>query len=348
MADVARAFNLMVDSLRSSRQKRDDYEAQLKELNRSLEARVEQRTEQLRSRNRALVEANEQIRLTQGQLLQSEKMASIGQLAAGVAHEINNPMGYVMGNLHSLKSYMASYQRLLAEYRRLASCTECDSAEFKALQAEIAALEHSLDIEFIDEDCVVLLEESIEGMERVKSIVQGLRDFAREDSEQFEMADLNNCIESTLKIANSQIQSNSQIETKLKPLPALKCNIGQLGQVLLNLLVNASQAIDKPVGVIRVSSEVRDGLIRISVEDNGRGIKAEHLHKLFDPFFTTKAVGEGTGLGLSISYGIMQEHGGRIQVASQLGQGSCFVLELPLCITDKIPDMKFSAPDPNS
>jgi len=333
IAEVARAFNKMVAGLRSSRSKRDQYEQQLKELNRSLEQRVEQRTAQLQQRNQALTEANEKIRQTQGQLIQSEKMASVGQLAAGVAHEINNPVGYVMSNLHSLKSYLEGYQKLLSEYRRLAQCIDADPQEAARIKQQIEALEQQLDIEFVEEDCPVLLDESIEGAERVKTIVMGLRDFSREDSGQFQPADLNRCIESTLKIANSQIRHSSSIEADLQPLPPVECNASQLGQVLLNLLVNAAQAIDRPDGLIRVSSRVVAGEIRISVEDNGKGISAEHLNKLFDPFFTTKPVGEGTGLGLSISFGIMQDHGGQIEVTSSPGEGSCFCLILPITRT---------------
>ncbi|MGY8870172.1 MAG: sensor histidine kinase [Pseudomonadales bacterium] len=328
VSDVAIAFNSMASNLREASTRRDQFESELKELNRSLEDRVELRTQQIRNKNTQLTQANQEIKEAQAKLLQSEKMASVGVLAAGVAHEINNPIGFVMSNLHTLETYGQNYRDLVSEYAILMELTNADDQ--KAQQLKINQLIEQYDLEFMNEDLDVLLRDSIEGTERVKDIVKGLKDFSHIDSvTQFAMCDLNECIQSTLKVVNSELKYHCEIRTELNDLPLTYCCSGQINQVLLNLMINASHAIEDQ-GIIKVKSQQQGEWLEISVTDTGKGIPADQLDKLFDPFYTTKPVGEGTGLGLSISYGIAKDHQGEIRVASAPGKGSRFTLCLPI------------------
>lgn len=328
VSDVAIAFNSMASNLREASTRRDQFESELKELNRSLEDRVELRTQQIRNKNTQLTQANQEIKEAQAKLLQSEKMASVGVLAAGVAHEINNPIGFVMSNLHTLETYGQNYRDLVGEYAILMELTNANDQ--KAQQLKINQLIEQYDLEFMNEDLDVLLRDSIEGTERVKDIVKGLKDFSHIDSvTQFAMCDLNECIQSTLKVVNSELKYHCEIRTELNDLPLTYCCSGQINQVLLNLMINASHAIEDQ-GIIKVKSQQQGEWLEISVTDTGKGIPADQLDKLFDPFYTTKPVGEGTGLGLSISYGIAKDHQGEIRVASAPGKGSRFTLCLPI------------------
>jgi signal transduction histidine kinase len=328
VSDVAIAFNSMASNLREASTRRDQFESELKELNRSLEDRVELRTQQIRNKNTQLTQANQEIKEAQAKLLQSEKMASVGVLAAGVAHEINNPIGFVMSNLHTLETYGQNYRDLVSEYAILMELTNANDQ--KAQQLKINQLIEQYDLEFMNEDLDVLLRDSIEGTERVKDIVKGLKDFSHIDSvTQFAMCDLNECIQSTLKVVNSELKYHCEIRTELNDLPLTYCCSGQINQVLLNLMINASHAIEDQ-GIIKVKSQQQGEWLEISVTDTGKGIPADQLDKLFDPFYTTKPVGEGTGLGLSISYGIAKDHQGEIRVASAPGKGSRFTLCLPI------------------
>lgn len=260
------------------------------------------------------------------QLLQSEKMASIGQLAAGVAHEINNPVGYVSSNLGRLEDYVEKAFCMISAY---------EGAE--AVVADIAVKESlkqarkECEIEFIRQDLPALLKESMDGLTRVKQIVQNLKDFAHADaSDEWRYADLHQGLESTLSIVNNEIKYKADVVRQYGKLPEVECLPSQLNQVFMNLLVNAAQAIEQK-GVITLSSGVNGDEVWVEVKDNGHGIKPEHLNKVFDPFFTTKPVGRGTGLGLSISYGIVLKHHGRMEVDSEPGQGASFKMWLPIC-----------------
>ncbi len=328
IADVAKAFNSMAKNLRIASDKRNQAERELQELNQSLEARVERRTAQLEARNKQLSAANAEIKAAQAQLLQSEKMASLGLLAAGVAHEINNPMSFVISNISTLERYQACYQWLLTHYRSLAN--EPDVEKRSALLEQINAKEQEFDMSFIEEDIDDLLKDTQEGSLRVKEIVKGLKEFSHVDQDNKQVLyDINQCIESTLKVVNSKLKYHCELKLDLQPVPKILIAVGEMNQVFLNILVNASQAV-KEEGIIQVSSRLEDGQIVIEVKDNGEGIKPDVLTKIFDPFFTTKSVGKGSGLGLSISYGIVEEHGGTIKVSSALGVGSCFRIELPV------------------
>lgn len=328
IADVADAFNTMVDNLREASASRDQFENDLKELNRSLEQRVLERTEELRTKNAELEQATRDIKDAQAKLLHSEKMASVGVLAAGVAHEINNPIAFIMSNLQSLKQYTHNYRSLIEAYEEAATLTEPE--ERGTQQQKIQQMYDEYDVEFINEDLDDLLSDSIEGAERVRDIVKGLREFSHIDTVSAQsQCDLNECIKSTLKVVNNELKYHCEIKTELNELPLTYCCPGQINQVLLNLLLNAGQAIEGK-GRITVRSVQRDNKLEIEVEDTGTGIAAEQIEKIFDPFYTSKPVGKGTGLGLAISYGIIHEHNGELRVTSEPGKGSCFTISLPL------------------
>lgn len=330
ISEVSTAFNSMASNLKEAGERRDLYERELKELNQSLEDRVNQRTAELREKNLQLEQANTEIKQAQARLLQSEKMASVGVLAAGVAHEINNPLGFVMSNLSTLEEYVKNYQSLVAEYESLLQLK--DSDERTEQVRKIKSLRDDYDIEFMNEDLDGLLHDTQEGSVRVRDIVKGLKAFSHVDqSDEMQLTDINECIEATLKVANNEIKYHCEIVKRLGVIPQTYCMAGQLKQVILNMLLNAAHAI-KDKGVIEIETLCADGNIELSIRDNGCGINQEDIGNLFDPFFTTKEVGEGTGLGLSISYGIIVDnHKGDIRVESELGKGSCFTIILPVC-----------------
>lgn len=277
----------------------------------------------LEKRNIELLQLNKQMHGMQHQLLQSEKLASIGQLAAGIAHEINNPIGYVGSNIGALDNYLKEIFDMQDKYESMLDKT---SPEYIALMNE----KKSIDYDFIKEDINSLINESREGIKRVKNIVQNLKDFSRIDSNQtWEDADIHLGISSTLNIVQNEIKYKSEVFLDYAELPLVKCVISQLNQVFLNILINASHAIEKQ-GKIFISTRLHNQQVCISFRDNGKGIAAEHLNRIFDPFFTTKPVGQGTGLGLSLSYGIIQEHHGRIDVHSTQGEGTTFDIWLPI------------------
>ncbi len=250
-----------------------------------------------------------------GQLLQSEKMASIGVLAAGVAHEINNPVGFVGSNLGTLKSYSEEMIALL-EACRAGRATEADFA--------------AADFDYLKTDLADLIRESRDGLERVRKIVSDLKDFSRVDQAQWQDADLNAGIECTLNVVWNELKYKAEVVRAYDPsLPRVACLPAQINQVVMNLLVNAAHAIAER-GVITVRTGHDAEWVWIEVEDSGSGMPPEVQKHIFDPFYTTKPVGKGTGLGLSISYDIVRKHGGRIEVRSEPGQGSCFRVCLPV------------------
>lgn len=263
---------------------------------------------------------------TRSQLMQSEKMASIGQLAAGIAHEINNPLGYITSNVQSLQHYLHQYHEVIDGLDNLLK----EVATPEILQAREALFERT-QLDFMRTDSIELIEESQEGSERVRSIVMSLKDFSHVDNSDWAMASLVTGIESTLKIVNNQIKYSVTVVRDFDPdIPDIYCQPMQLNQVLLNLLVNASQAIEGQ-GEIHISLKRRcDEYVILKIRDTGSGIDPKHMHRLFEPFFTTKEVGSGTGLGLSVSYGIIKAHRGTIEVVSELGKGAEFTLILPI------------------
>lgn len=325
VGDVARAFDQMAHVLDESQQSRDKYEQDLEELNKTLEQRVVRRTARINAQLEEIHSTHQLLTDTQAKLLQSEKLASIGQLSAGIAHEINNPISFVLSNAKSLSEYITIYQKLIDLYR---NALAAEPAELEANKLAISELETDEDIEFVNEDIVTLIQDTVEGSVRVQEIVKGLRDFSHTNFDTKDACNIAECVESTLRIANTELKSRCTVHCELNPIPDVLGNRGELNQVIMNLLMNAGQAMDK-YGDIYVKTSVEDGFVELSISDNGSGIEEDHLSKLFDPFFTTKAVGEGTGLGLSISYGIITDHGGTIVVESEPGKGTTFIVQLP-------------------
>jgi signal transduction histidine kinase len=272
----------------------------------------------------------------QKHLLQSEKMASIGQLAAGVAHEINNPVGFVNSNLGTLQHYAEEMLTLLAAYGRVeGSLTE------DALQ-EISRLKKEIDVAFLREDIGNLLSESLDGLQNVKRIVQDLRDFSRIDKSERLWANLETGLDSALDVVWNELKHKATVVKEYGNAPQIECFPSQLNQVFMNLLINAAHAIEDQ-GQITMRTGHDGENVWVEVEDTGKGIEPEHLGRIFEPFFTTKPVGKGTGLGLSLAYAIVNKHGGRLEVSSELGKGSIFRVLLP---RDASADVQSSAMAP--
>ena len=251
-------------------------------------------------------------------LVQSEKLASLGELAAGVAHEINNPVGYVSSNLTTLQKYLAVYEKVL-------DAPAADSSE-------MAALKKKLNYAFIRDDLQNLVKETQEGVGRVKTIIQDLKDYARTNAATHYVAsDIQVGLKSTLNIARIQLKNKADVRLELSKLPLVECAPAQIDQVFLNLIINAAQAMPEgKMGLIDIRTDCNDKLVWIEVKDNGPGIPPDVLKKIFDPFFTTKDPGTGTGLGLSVSQNIIQQHGGTLTVDSTVGVGTTFKITLPI------------------
>jgi two-component system NtrC family sensor kinase len=256
-------------------------------------------------------------------LLQSEKLASIGQLAAGVAHEINNPIGFVDSNLGTLKVWVHSLLRFIAMLE-----STLDSPDPQA-RAKIDRARQEADIDYLREDISALIDESIEGTTRVRRIVQDLRDFSRAGREEWVIVDLHVGLEATLNVVRNEVKYKAEIVRDYGELPMVECMPSQINQVLMNLLVNAAQAIPEH-GTITIRTRCGHEGVSIAITDTGMGMSSDVKAKVFDPFYTTKPVGQGTGLGLSVSYGIVEKHRGRIAVESRPGEGACFTVWLPL------------------
>lgn len=274
----------------------------------------------------ALRETNRKLEETHHQLLQSEKMASIGQLAAGVAHELNNPIGFVQSNLGSLAAYVDDLLRIDNAF------SEIELAYGSSLSeafARVRALKEGCDHAFLIADLRQLINESREGLDRVRKIVQDLKDFTRVGDTSWQWADLHKGLDSTLNIVWNEVKYKAKVERQYGELPEIRCIPSQLNQVFMNLLANAAQAIDKRGHIIIRTG--RDGArVWAEVQDDGRGIEPENRKRIFEPFFTTKPVGQGTGLGLSLSWSIVQRHHGTIEVRSAPGQGTTFRVTLPI------------------
>lgn len=263
--------------------------------------------------------------LSREQLQQSEKMASIGQLAAGVAHEINNPIGYVHSNLGTLQEYVEGLLGMLEAHERALA-----AGDLVAARAGTQALRERLDLDFIINDVPKLLSESREGIERVCKIVQDLKEFSHAGhNEPMRLADLRRGLESTINIVWNDLKYKVRLEKHYGELPPVECRISEINQVLLNLLLNAGQAIEES-GTITIATGTEGGEAWISIADSGCGIPAETLTRIFDPFYTTKPIGRGTGIGLAVAYGIITRHHGRIEVRSRVGAGSIFRVVLPI------------------
>ncbi|RBA22884.1 ATP-binding protein [Herminiimonas fonticola] len=282
---------------------------------------------ELRSRNAELVELNAKFSAAQEQLIQSEKLASIGQLAAGVAHEINNPIGYIFSNFGALETYIANLLEMLDAYERTESLMTSPEA-----RASLDAVRKRVELDYVKEDMPMLLSESKEGIVRVRKIVQDLKDFSHVDvTQEWQWADLHHGIDSTLNIVANEVKYKADVIKEYGDIPEVECLPSQINQVVMNLVVNAAHAISgEQRGKITIRTGVRNDNVWIEIQDTGSGIPKEVLPRIFDPFFTTKPVGSGTGLGLSLSYGIIQKHQGQMEVESEFGSGTCFRISLPV------------------
>ena len=288
-----------------------------------IDAKVKSKLE-LQQKNKELEAAYQNLEQTKDQLLQSDKLASIGQLAAGVAHEINNPVGYISSNLSSLKNYIDDLISIIDTIQLPIS-----NKNYASVTESLEKIKSETEYDYIKQDLPELLEQSLDGVKRVKQIVQDLKDFSHADEEEWHLSDLHKGIDSTLNIVNNEVKYKADIVKDYSDIPNIECIPAQLNQVFMNLLVNAAHAI-KERGTITIKTWADQNNVFISVSDTGQGIAQENLRKLFDPFFTTKPVGEGTGLGLALSYGIIERHSGEISVESTVGKGTTFTIRLPI------------------
>ncbi len=292
-----------------------------KELEISLQA--ERRL--LEKTNIQLEQAYNELKQTQSQIVQQEKMASIGQLAAGVAHEINNPMGFISSNLASLDNYLEKLTRFLTSQDTLLTALQ-DEKAWRELQDE----RKKLKIDYLLKDIPALIAESRDGAERVRVIVQNLKNFSRVDNNEICLTSINDCLETTLNIIRNELKYKAEISREYgEGLPRVKASPQQLNQVFMNILVNAAQAIENK-GKITIKTWREKNSVRVAISDTGCGIAQQNLTRIFDPFFTTKEVGKGTGLGMSITYDIIKKHNGAISVASEVGRGTTFTVSLPV------------------
>ena len=276
--------------------------------------------------NEELTELNRKLSDAQDKLVQSEKLASIGQLAAGVAHEINNPIGFIFSNFGTLEKYLAQLFGMLAAYEAAEPALAGTPAA-----AQLLRLREEIELDYLKDDIPALMTESKDGIQRVRKIVQDLKDFSRVDARQeWEWVSLHTGIDSTLNIVNNEIKYKADVVKRYGELPDVECLPSELNQVFMNLLVNAAHAISAERGTITISTGTASDMVWVEIADNGCGIASENLKRIFDPFFTTKPVGKGTGLGLSLSYGIVKKHGGRIEVNSEPGRGTAFRVSVPV------------------
>lgn len=284
---------------------------------------------ELLNSNSLLTELNKKLSHAQEQLVQSEKMASIGQLAAGIAHEINNPIGYVFSNISALDGYMAIVFNILSVYREAQHFITAPE-----VVERLNRLRMENDISYVIADCGDLMRETKEGISRVRQIVQDLKDFSHADTNlDFHSADLHRGIDSTLNIISNEIKYKADVVKEYGDIPSVECMGSQINQVIMNLVVNAAHAMGAARGVITLRTgmdEAGGDEVWIEVADTGCGIAPDSVKRIFEPFYTTKPIGQGTGLGLALSYGIVQRHQGRIAVTSVVGKGTVFRVTLPL------------------
>lgn len=303
--------------------------SQLAQANSLLEEDIRRRETaeaELVRRNNELTELNAKLSMAQEQLAQSEKLASIGQLAAGVAHEINNPIGYIFSNFGTLETYIANLLEMLKAYEDAEA-----SIGLPQVLAKVKTVREHIELDFLKEDIPVLMSESKEGIIRVRKIVQDLKDFSRVDAHQeWQWANIHHGIDSTLNIVSNEVKYKADVVKEYGDLPEIECLPSQINQVIMNIVVNAAHAINGPRGKITIRTGAEHGHVWILISDTGSGIPKEILSRIFDPFFTTKPIGSGTGLGLSLSYGIIQKHNGRIEVESALNVGTTFRITLPI------------------
>ncbi|WP_228254912.1 ATP-binding protein [Aquirhabdus parva] len=278
-----------------------------------------------------LSNAYRELKSSQAQLVQSEKMASLGQMVAGVAHEINTPLGYVKNNVEIVQEFIEQLRQMNGMHQDLVGVIlspEGNDVAIAEKLAELDDLQSMIQPELLFEDMLAIFNDTNYGLEQINELVLGLKNFSRLDQAMTDSVSLNDCVNSSLLIAKNTLKNGIQVIKQFGDLPKISCAPSQINQVLLNLLTNAAQAMNGN-GKILIKTWSDESNVYISVQDTGKGMPPEVLAKIFDPFYTTKPVGEGTGLGLSISYQIIEQHGGRIRVASEVGRGTRFGITLP-------------------
>jgi signal transduction histidine kinase len=300
-----------------------------------LEQAVEERTREIREANRALLAEMSERKLLETQLVQAQKLESIGQLAAGIAHEINTPIQYIGDSVEFLRSAVMSIDGVLAQYRQ----------EFAAVMAtdpthsmfdRVRTAEELAELEFLRAEMPRAFERTLDGVARVAKIVRAMKEFSFPDAHEHRYANINQALETTLVVAHNEYKLLARVEVELGEIPDVKCNISELNQVFLNLIVNAAHAIqdsgkDATAGVIGIRTSAADGVVEIAFTDNGCGIAPEVANKVFDPFFTTKEVGRGTGQGLAIARAtVVTRHRGELRFETEVGRGTTFLVRLPV------------------
>ncbi|MBI4869901.1 MAG: response regulator [Candidatus Wallbacteria bacterium] len=308
--------------------KSHELEAARAKADRDLAQARAQMADALSAKNLELERTNQKLRETQAQLVQSEKMAALGQLVAGIAHEINNPLAFISNNVVTIQRDIDDLRQILAAYKETVPALEATAPE---RLEEIRRLEAQLELPLVETELRQQLSDTREGLERVKNIVLSLRNFSRLDEGEVKTVELREGLESTITLIRYLLEGRIEIHRDYAELPRIECYPSLLNQVFMNLLVNACQAIPDR-GTVTIRTRAEQGWVRVEVSDTGTGIKPEHVAKIFDPFFTTKDVGKGTGLGLSVSYGIIEKHGGRIEVQSDPGSGTTFSVFLPAAL----------------
>ena len=286
---------------------------------------------QMRANTNELNQAYSRLKTSQLALVQSEKMASLGQMVAGIAHEINTPLGYVQNNVAVGQELFIQIKNMIAGYESLVDNlmdANADEAEIAVQMEQIAEMRADLNAPEMMGDMQGLMVDSLYGIAQISELVMNLKNFSRMDAAATEAINLNDCIESALNIGRNVLKDKVEVIKELMELPKLTCMPSQLNQVFLNLFSNAAQAMET-TGTLHICSWFDEHAVHVSVSDNGKGISPENLGHIFDPFFTTKPVGEGTGLGLAISHQIIQQHGGEIRVDSRLGVGTDFHISIP-------------------
>ncbi len=289
---------------------------------------------QLEAKNRVLENTLKRLEETRAQMLHSEKMASIGQLAAGVAHEINNPAGFVGSNLKTLEDYHKELAGLFTKFQNLFGQLAAPEMQ-GVLPAPIAAqidgvksTQAQIGLDCLMDDIPDLIRDCREGVDRIRKLVSDLQEFAHAGECLVQSTDVNKGLESTLNVVGNELKYKAVVHCDFGSIPTVRGYPTQLNQVFLNILVNAAQAIDKK-GEVHIQTRVRGGMVEVMIRDTGCGIPPENIPRIFDPFFTTKDVGKGTGLGMNIAYNIVKKHQGRIEVRSQVGKGTTFTVRIP-------------------